>query len=188
MSAVDQPPWLVVIDMQNVFGEPSSPWFVPRFEEALDKVERLVAAFAPRVVFTRFVAPETPTGAWVHYYRQWPFALQPPSAELYQLVPRLAPLARGGTVDAPTFSKWLPEIEHTVGTDGQMVLAGVATDACVIGTALAAADAGVRVHLVADACAGVDDDAHDHALAVMRLASPLVEVVDSAGVTALAPA
>jgi len=187
MSATGRPPWLVVIDMQNVFAEPSSPWFVPRFGEVLERIERLAAAFAPRVVFTRFVAPDTPTGAWVDYYRQWSFALQPPSAELYQLVPRLAPLAGAGTVDATTFSKWTPELAHTLGTDGEMVLTGVATDACVIGTALGAVDAGVRVRLVADACAGVDDAAHEHALAVMRLAAPLLEVVDSAALPAPAP-
>ena len=61
-----------------------------------------------------------------------------------------------------------------------MVLAGVATDACVIGTALAAADAGVRVSVAADACAGADDAVHEQSLAVMRTWGPLIEVSASA--------
>ncbi|WP_329008671.1 isochorismatase family protein [Streptomyces sp. NBC_01601] len=38
------------------------------------------------------------------------------------------------------------------------------TDCCVPGTALAAVDAGTEVLVVADACAGVDDEAHARAL------------------------
>ncbi len=60
-----------------------------------------------------------------------------------------------------------------------MVLAGVSTDCCVLSTALAAADAGVRVRVVADACAGVSDADHERALAVMALYGPLIEIVTS---------
>jgi nicotinamidase-related amidase len=64
-----------------------------------------------------------------------------------------------------------------------MVLAGVATECCVLATALAAADAGVRVRVVADACAGADDVSHEQALGVLRLLAPLVEVVTLAEAT-----
>lgn len=173
-------PWLVVVDMQNVFADRDSGWYVPRLAETVEPIERLVAAHAPRVTFTRFVAPARPDGAWVDYYERWAFALQPPDAALYELVPRLAPHARDGTLDATTFSKWTPELAHALGTDGELVLAGVATDCCVIATALAAADAGVRVRVAADACAGADDAAHERALAIMGLWAPLIEVTSSA--------
>jgi nicotinamidase-related amidase len=51
------PPWLAVIDMQNVFADPQSGWFTPRLAEIIGPVTKLAAALAPRVVFTRFVAP-----------------------------------------------------------------------------------------------------------------------------------
>ena len=70
---------LAVIDMQRVFGEPGSLWLAPRFAEIVEPVRRLAEAFGPRVVFTRFVAPAQPHGAWQRYYEQWPFALQPPN-------------------------------------------------------------------------------------------------------------
>jgi isochorismate hydrolase len=57
------------------------------------------------------------------------------------------------------------------------VLAGVSTDCCVISTALAAADSGVQVVVVEEACAGSDDANHVKALDVMRLYAPLVQVV-----------
>jgi nicotinamidase-related amidase len=175
-----EPPCLVVIDMQRVFGEPGSPWLAPRFAEIVDPVRRLADAFSPRVVFTRFVAPAAPHGAWRQYYEQWPFALQPPDAAIYELAEPFAAMA-GPTVDATTFGKWGPELAARAG-GGPLVLAGVSTDCCVLSTALAAADAGVTVRVVADACAGVDDESHAQALHIMSLYGPLVEVVTVAGV------
>lgn len=54
------------------------------------------------------------------------------------------------------------------------MLAGVSTDCCVLSTALAAADAGVRVRVVADACAGATDADHERALLAMALYAPLI--------------
>ena len=50
-----------------------------------------------------------------------------------------------------------------------LVLAGVSTDCCVLSTAVAAADVGVPVQVVADACAGVDDASHRKTLDVLAL-------------------
>ena len=170
---------LVVVDMQRVFADPSSGWATPEFAAIVPTVARLVQDCAPEVTFTRFVAPAQPTGAWRDYYARWPFALQPPEAPLGDVVPELGPT--GPTVDAPTFSKWGPELAARVGA-ATLVLAGVSTDCCVLSTAVAAADAGVRVEVVADACAGVDDAAHRKALDVLALYAPLIDVVTSAQV------
>lgn len=167
---------LTVIDMQRVFAEPDSPWATPRFDEAAEGVRRLLPAFGDQVTFTRFIAPEKPVGAWRAYYDQWPFALQPPDARLWELTDEFAEQARH-LVNATTFGKWTPELAARVGTEGRMVLAGVSTDCCVLSTALAAADAGVEVLVVADACAGVDDDSHAKALHVLDLYRPLIRVV-----------
>jgi len=182
---------LGVIDMQNVFGEPGSPWLTPRFGAVVEPVRRLADAYGPATVFTRFVAPGTPQGAWVPYYEEWSFALQPPDAAIWDVVPQLEePVAlaerAGHVVSATTFSKW-GRLRSLVGSDGRLVLCGVSTDCCVISTALAAADDGVEVVVVADACAGVDDDSHAKALHVMSLYAPLVRVVDLAEGLALAP-
>jgi nicotinamidase-related amidase len=172
---------LAVIDMQRVFAEPGSPWATPRFAEAAEGVRRLLPAFGDRVTFTRFLAPQKPVGAWRAYYEKWPFALQPPDAPLWQLTDEFADRA-GHLVEAPTFGKWTPALAERVGAEGRLVLAGVSTDCCVLSTALAAADAGVEVHVVADACAGVDDDSHAKALHVLDLYRPLVRVTSVAEV------
>lgn len=163
---------LAVIDLQEVFADPASGWFVPRFAELLDPIGRLVTAYGPDVTFTRFVAPAEPAGAWQDYYRAWPFARQPPDAPLYALVD---PFAGRPSLALPTFGKWGAELAARA--RGELVVAGVSSDCCVIATVLAAADAGVRVRVVTDACAGATDESHRQALAIMGLYAPLVELV-----------
>lgn len=178
--------WLTVVDMQRVFAEPGSPWLTPRFAEIVSPIQRLAVAFRPRVIFARFLAPEVPAGAWRQYYARWPFALQPPDARIYELVDEFAG-EPGPTLDTTTFSKWGPELAARTG-GGPLVLAGVSTDGCVLSTALAAADAGTPVRVVADACAGATDETHAATLRILQLQSPLIEVVSLADALDAAPA
>lgn len=180
-----QAAWLAVIDMQRVFGEPDSAWFAPRFGQIVRPIQQLARAFRPRVTFTRFIAPDVPEGSWRRYYRQWPFALRPPDAPIYQLVAEFAG-EPGPTLDATTFSKWTPDLAAKV-DGGSLVLAGVSTDCCVLSTAVAAADAGASVQVVADACAGINDDTHAKALDILQLYSPLIEVVSLTAVLRPSP-
>jgi nicotinamidase-related amidase len=167
-------PWLVVIDMQRVFAA-GSPWASPDYAAASAGVRRLLPHFGDRVVFTRYVAPERPTGAWVPYFEQWPFALVSPDDPLYDLTDEFDPGERA-VVTRPTFGKWGPELAAATGGASELVLAGVSTDCCVLSTALPAADAGIRVRVAADACAGASREDHQRALDAMALYAPLVEV------------
>ncbi|GAB2483896.1 cysteine hydrolase family protein [Jatrophihabitans fulvus] len=160
---------LVVIDLQEVFA--TGPWGAPRFGDIVPVIERLVAEHEPDVVFTRFVAPSEPQGAWRDYYAQWPFALRPTEDPMWRLV---APFGDRQTLDAPTFGKWDARLAAACGDE--LVVAGVSTDCCVLSTVLAAADAGRRVRVVRDACAGADDTSHVRALEAMALFEPLVRV------------
>lgn len=174
-------PCLAVIDMQRVFAEPGSAWLAPRFNEIIGPVGKLVEAFQPNVVFTRFIAPAEPRGSWREYYQAWPFALQPPDADIYQLVDDFAGWP-GPTLDAVTFSKWGPELRDHVRDSGRLVLAGVATDCCLLSTAVAAADEGVYVQVVEEACAGATEDSHRNALDILRTYAPLIEVLSLADI------
>lgn len=173
---------LVVVDMQEVFADPSSPWAAPDLPTILPAVVAMVEAFGDAVTFTRFVAPMQPTGAWRAYYDRWPFAVAPPEAPMWDLVVPLERLRRDvPTVDRTTFSKWGGALAARVG-DATMVLAGVSTECCVLATALAAADAGVPVRVMARACAGADETSHRNALDVLALHAPLIEVSQLAAV------
>ncbi|AZZ48279.1 cysteine hydrolase family protein [Rathayibacter rathayi] len=164
---------LVAIDLQQVFADADSPWGSAEFARAAEGTRRLLPTFGERVVTTRFVAPERPRGGWIPYYRKWPFALVPESDRLYELV---VGFEGHRTISATTFGKWGPELEAELDDSRELVLTGVATDCCVLSTALAAADAGVRVRVVADACAGASEADHQRALEAMALYAPLIEV------------
>ena len=110
--------WLVVVDLQHVFADADSPWGAPRFAEIRPR-DRASSSrpSATGWCWTRFVAPERPAGAWVAYYEQFPFALQPPDAPLLPLVDD--PGRRTRSLDATTFGKWGPELAAVVG-DGPL--------------------------------------------------------------------
>lgn len=173
--------WLAVIDLQHVFADPASPWAAPRFAEIVEPVARLVDAFGAHVAFTRFVAPVDPSGAWRAYYADWPFAHVPAEDPLYRLIPEFAGFG-DDAVTATTFGKWSVLAER-IGVDDRLVVCGVSTDCCVLSTVLAAADAGVEVLVVADACAGATDETHQRALDAMSLYAPLVRIGTSAEIS-----
>lgn len=172
-------PWLVLVDLQRIFGAPDSPWAAPRYAEAATVCAGLIERFAPRVVLTRFVAPAEPRGAWKPYYEQFPFALVPDEDPLYAFTDEFAG-REFPVVTRTTFGKWGPELAAVV-EGAPIVVGGVSTDCCVLSTVLAAADDGIAVTVVADACAGAGDADHARALDAMRLYAPLVQVVDSLG-------
>lgn len=169
-------PWLVVVDMQRIFGDADSPWATPGFDDVVPRVRALADGFGDRVVFTRFVAPERPAGAWAAYYREWSFALQPADAPAYDIVGELDVAGRP-VVSCPTFGKWGPELAAATRGSDRLVVAGVSTECCVLTTVLAAADAGVHVTVVSDACAGPTPELRRSALDVMASYARLVTVL-----------
>ncbi|MDT0212982.1 cysteine hydrolase [Rothia sp. ARF10] len=169
--------WLVVVDPQAVFADPvSSPWGSPMWAEVAPRIRRLATAYTGRVVVTRFVADPDLGGSWADYYDDWQFALVPGSDPLYAVVPELTDLT-DHVVTEPTFGKWTAGLRAVIGEQPRFALAGVATDCCVISTALPAADAGASVRVVADACAGSSVAMHEQALGAMSMFAPQVTIV-----------
>lgn len=168
--------WLVVIDAQAVFADPAtSPWGSPMWAATAPRIRELATAYGPsRTILTRFVADPGLGGSWGPYYEDWPFALVPDGDPLYAVVPELADLA-DQVVTAGTFGKW-PALRDLVGDDAHLTLTGVATDCCVVSTALPAADAGATVRVVAEACAGSTPQNHAQALAAMALFGPQITI------------
>ena len=178
---------LVVIDMQNGFRDLASQWAVARYDEIVPVIKGLADHLSGPAVYTRFIAdPQDVQGAWQAYYERWDEMLLPPDAPAWDI-----------TVDVPdgshiisktTFSKWGPELAALVPVGGELVLTGVATDCCVLSTALGAVDAGRYVTVIADACAAVSDEAQQQSLALLELLAPLCRVMNSAEYLAQAPA
>ncbi|BDZ40510.1 cysteine hydrolase family protein [Microbacterium suwonense] len=178
--------WLVVIDPQNIFASPDSEWGSPFFDEAMTNIRLLADAFGERVLVTRWMPTADRSTSWGEYFAAWPFADQPASDPLFDLVPEAASLSPHPTLDLPTFGKWGAGLEAIVGRGGHVVLTGVSTDCCVLSTALAGADAGARLTIATDACAGSTAENHAAALHVMGLYPPQITLADTAAVLASA--
>ena len=164
--------WLVVVDVQPAFLDPGSPWFSPMLPEAVTRIAALVPRFGARVLFTRFVPPREVTGSWRPYYARWDFALRPEAEGLWEVA---APWGGLASVASHRFSKW-EEVRPVVGGDAAVVMCGVSTDCCVLGTAFAAVDDGADVRVVADACAAKDDVIHERALAILASRAPQLAI------------
>ncbi|WCD93854.1 cysteine hydrolase family protein [Microbacterium sp. nov. GSS16] len=172
--------WLIVIDPQNIFASPDSEWGSPFFEEAMHNIARLADRFGERVLVTRWMPTADRSTSWGDYFATWPFADQPPTDPLFDLVPTARGLSPLPTLDLPAFGKWGGELETIVGRGAHVVLAGVSTDCCVLSTALAGADAGARLTVATDACAGSTAGNHAAALHVMSLYPPQITLATTA--------
>lgn len=166
--------WLMVIDHQPAFAHPRSPWFSPMMAEATRRIEALVPLFANRVLFTRFVPPADITGSWRPYYDRWDFATKPSADWLW---PVSEPWSDRPSIASHTFAKWTAEARAFFGPEPQVTMCGVATDCCVLGTALAAIDDGALVRVASDACAARSAEVHQQALGIMALRAPQLSIV-----------
>jgi nicotinamidase-related amidase len=166
----------VVIDMQPGFGHPDSPWCTPGYDACAERIAALAEGFGDRTLFTRFVPPAAPSGAWGSYYDRWSFARDPALAWMWDLDMRF----RGHpSVASHRFAKW-QEARGLVPEDVTLVICGVATDCCVLGTAVEAVDDGRHVRLVTDACAAGTPLLHEAAIAIMGDRAPMLTLTDSA--------
>ncbi|WP_280424773.1 isochorismatase family cysteine hydrolase [Nocardia carnea] len=141
-------PLLVVIDVQNGFIVPASAPAVPA---AARLVHAWTAAPAP-VVLTRYYNHADSPFAQV---LDWHAMTEAPDTDL--VADLLLYLGKPGVhvVDKDTYSALTPEVTRilaaTATTD--VYLCGIATDACVLATAIAMFDAGFTPWIIRDACA-----------------------------------
>ena len=182
----------VVVDMQRLFAEPTV-WHTPALADILPRVVRLSRHAPEATVFTRFVPaqrPEDATGAWRGYYERWPsVTLSEMGPELVNLVaplPALVPPAR--IADKTTHSAFNSgDFRDVLDRSGAevLVLTGVETDVCVLGTAMDAIDEGLYVVMVEDAVASSEPASHR---AVLEMIMPRFDeqtvVADTAQVLA----
>src|SRR5262249_11435927 len=111
---------------------------------------------------------------------QFHFANVPGSDPLYDVVEPLQYLIRDdNVVTMTTFNKWGDEhhgLRAKTGKYPHLVLAGVATDCCVLSTAISAAEAGAFVTVVLDACAASSPDNQLAAKNILLGYAPLIDV------------
>ena len=157
----------VAVDMQRLFAEPTV-WHTPALADILPRVVRIARHAPERTVFTRFVCAERPedaSGAWRGYYERWrSVTLAEMGSERLDLVDPLGELVPPARVcDKSTHSAFNSgDFRDVVGRSGAevLVLSGVETDVCVLGTALDAIDEGLYVVMVSDGVASSVPESH----------------------------
>src|SRR4051794_34923072 len=163
------------IDMQTLFAG-HTDWHTPWMERVLPVVERLVAAWPERTIFTRFIPADRPgegSGTWRRYWERWSSmtlaALPPDAVELIPSLARFAPPAE--VVDKRVYSPWIDSDLHerlqARGID-TLVVSGAETDVCVLAAVLGAVDRGYRAVVATDAICSSSDHTHDALLTLYR--------------------
>ncbi len=145
-------PVLLVIDMQKIFA-PGYEWYTPGIEQAENNIIKLCEKFENRV-FTRHVASENPIGTWKNYNEV--FSHINKNEECLEIIEGLQSIEKvvftKTTYSAFNSGSALEYIQTHGYTD--VLITGVQTEFCVLGTILTAVDAGVSVTFIPDACAG----------------------------------
>jgi nicotinamidase-related amidase len=141
---------LIIIDMQNGFMTASTEHIVPPISRLLEEAERR----AIPVAFTRFI--NYPNSGWVKWIR-WSRFMESPEIDI---IPAFSSRATK-VFDKRAYTAFIPAFCDFIQTwmIQRIVLCGVATDGCVLKTAVDAFERDIQPILVADACAshaGVD--------------------------------
>lgn len=175
---------LVVVDVQRLFTDPSSPAFLPDWPPRRDVLIALARGFIARgmpVVRTRHVHPDGDDGGTLGLFFRRLQREGDPWSEPDPAV--AAALAETPLVDKSRFSALtVPAVVGPAVATGALVLAGVQTHRCILATAVDSARLGLRPVVVTDACAaGV---VADHRAALRVLARGHAHVAASCAVLA----
>lgn len=174
---------VLVIDFQNVYL-PDQPWACPASPKAIENIQKILERAARPVpdknpasidvIFTRFIAPNHPSGTWKTYNEvnrkvnedAWLNELIDPFKDLVR-----APVSAGHSVtgakaspdtrypvyDKSTYSSLtVPAIQRAAAKADRVVLTGVVAECCVLATAFHAIDLGLPAIYLTDAVAGLD--------------------------------
>lgn len=170
---------LVVVDMQNGFLNERSRHVVPRVVAVLDTWRHLGGS----VIFTRFHnEPGSPYERLIHWTRMQ----GPPETDIAS---ELDPYLDGavGVIDKPHYTLFTPEGTEAVrkGHWRDVVFCGVATDGCVLKSAVDAFELGYNPWVLTDACASHAGAAvHEAGLTLLRRFIGRGQLVDSAALLA----
>jgi len=172
---------LLLIDFQNVFNDPKLSWYCPKFNDALKVALLCHQKLQCQTYITGFLPPNTKIPIWNDYFNCFPDISTDSNNVIYDL--NFPADSYGKIVWSPTFGKWDTIRKHIFNEPGDSIdtvyICGVATDCCVLATALAAVDDGMNVYIISDGCASGNDTQHLKGLDIMQGFSPNIKIVNS---------
>jgi nicotinamidase-related amidase len=144
---------LLVVDMQNGFVNHNSEHIVPNIRRLLER------GGWDKIVFTRFInQPDSSYVRWIG----WSRFMESPETDIIE---PLRPYAKK-IIDKHGYSAFVPSLAKILeGRIERVVICGVATDGCVLKTAVDAFEREIEPVVVTDACAShAGATIHDAAL------------------------
>lgn len=168
---------LLVIDMQNVYAK-GGAWCCPNAETAAGNINRILDEKKADVIFTQFLAEKSPEGTWKEYNRVNASINEDVKAnEMMEVF--LKSKGRFPVYRKSAYSSFeIPEVRDAAKKADRVILTGVVAECCVLATAFALIDAGVKVIYLTDGVAGIDDETEKATIKVLEgLAPTQVEIM-----------
>ena len=169
---------LFVIDMQNAYTE-GMAWYCKNINICVRNILKLLEiatqSDARDVIFTKFIAPRDPKGAWVTYNTENAAI----NADEYanDIIDSLQSFLSKNNVyvksqySALSAVKLYEEISNR--SDARIVVTGVVAECCVLSTVMDLIDMGIPVIYLTDAVAGIDDVTEKAVLTILEGMAPI---------------
>ena len=157
---------LVLIDLQKIFTDPSSPAFVPSWPAISVNVLKLVRIFSERklpVVATRHIHRNS-SGVIGNFFKR-PLTASDPLSELDDFASRLSGDTQG--IEKDTFAAFADGLPYSLEGVDVVIVCGVQTQRCVLATAIDLHRFGKTPIVLVDGCAAQDEERHLHALEIL---------------------
>ncbi|WP_406279118.1 cysteine hydrolase [Nocardia sp. NBC_00881] len=172
-------PMLMVVDVQNGFITPSSAHVVPVVARLVDRWSQTDAP----VVFTRYFNYR---GSPFERLVGWSGLMDAPDTDIVAELEHRSRGPRTHLLDKTTYTAFTAEAADLIATLGvtDVHLCGIATDACILKTALDLFEAGLTPWVITDACASnasrhPPQQVHDSALMHMSRLLGAGQLIDS---------
>lgn len=162
---------ILIIDMQNAY-EKGMPWECHSIERTKKNVMRLLETGVD-AVFTAFLPPSDPDGAWKEYNavnreineNEW----------ANEIIPELSPyLSRHRVFNKSRYSSLsAPGLRELVGSYDRVVVTGVVAECCVLATVFSLVDAGIPFVYLQDAVSGLCRESENEAKSIVSYMIPV---------------
>ena len=170
-------PVLLLVDLQNLFLDSSSPVFLPAWPGAHDTCTALLKTFRLRnfpIIWTRHESkspdPSVKDNEQKSCVEVGQLFGRPvlPLDPLAQLAPEWIPREEEMVIIKHQYSAWsFEDLDLFIPPQSPLILAGVSTNRCILATAVDSASRGRVCIVAADACASTNEQMHESALAVL---------------------
>ena len=164
---------LLCIDLQNVYLK-GNEWECIHSERTIRNIEKLLeSGVFQSVVFTRFVPPVSPEGAWKEYNAIYESINS--SAYLNDMIEDMKPYLKTFPLyDKSVFSSLSSEpVRKAVKEADRVVVTGFVAECCVLSTVFSLIDEGKRFVYIEDAISGLTEESEIESRNIVSYFTPL---------------